>query len=201
MNGFLQIGGFLCVLAIFTVAAQKPKNIRNVDFKNFTYEWDEPISRDARGDVQPWYWMEKSPNTTFRMRNGQADFTRSDDGEVIQTYISMYGVSYGQLEGDSSEDAAVHLNYSTGGTANWDYLYVYKVDHERAKLLARLESGERAYGGLVHVAIENRLLVLDFADPERSEGDCCSKGYIRVHYAWRHGHFEETGPWERGDLR
>jgi hypothetical protein len=112
----------------------------------------------------------------------------------------MAGVTYGDIDGDGAEEAAVHLNYSTGGTANWDYLYVYKLEHGRPKLMERLESGSRVSGGLVRSAIEKEILILDFADPERSAGDCCSEGYIRVHYRWQDGRFVETGARERGDL-
>lgn len=78
---------------------------------------------------------------------------------------------------------------------------MYKLDHGVPRLLGRLESGSRADGGLVKTAIRNRLLVLDFADAERRVGDCCSEGFIRVRYRWRQGHFVETGPRERGDLK
>jgi hypothetical protein len=58
-------------------------------------------------------------------------------------------------------------------------------------LLARLESGSRADGGLLKVAIEQRTLILDFADTEKRAGDCCSEGYIRVKYRLKDGRFVE----------
>jgi hypothetical protein len=112
----------------------------------------------------------------------------------------MDGVTYGDLDGNGTEEAAVHLNYGSGGTQNWDYLYVYKSVDGRPSLIGILISGERGYGGLVRSSIENGLLVLDFADADRRVGDCCSEGYIRVHYRWRNGTFVEIGARERGDL-
>ncbi len=77
----------------------------------------------------------------------------------------------------------------------------YKLVRDQPTLLAILESGPRGDGGLIRTAIQDALLVLDFADPDRRVGDCCSEGYIRVHYRWRDGAFVEEGPRERGDLK
>lgn len=95
------------------------------------------------------------------------------------------------------------LELYRGGTANWDYLYVYKMVHSQPQVMSILEGGSRGYGGLTRVAIQNGLLVLDFADPDRRVGDCCSEGYIRVRYRWTKSKFVEDGPRERGnsDLR
>jgi hypothetical protein len=112
----------------------------------------------------------------------------------------MGSVTYGDLDGDQSEVAAVALNYSGGGTANWDYLYVYKLEKGVPRLRGWLESGSRADGGLVGVTIQNGQLILDFADSERRIADCCSEGYIRVRYVWKERRFVETGARERGDL-
>lgn len=114
--------------------------------------------------------------------------------------VSVDSVTYGDLDGDGVDEAAVHLNYSTGGTMNWDFLYIYKLKSGQPKALAILESGSRAYGGLARSVVENGQLVLDFADAERLVGDCCSEGYIRIHYRWRNGAFIEEGQRERGDL-
>jgi hypothetical protein len=112
----------------------------------------------------------------------------------------MVSVTYGDLNADGTEEAAVHLNYTEGGTANWDYLYVYKLVRTRPKLMSILKGGSRSHGGLNRVAIQNGLLTLDFADPDRRVGDCCSEGYIRVRYRWRDGKFVEEGPREHGDV-
>jgi hypothetical protein len=104
------------------------------------------------------------------------------------------------LDGDGVEEAVVALNYSTGGTMNWDYLYVYKPEPSKPRLLARMETGSRGYGGLVRAFVRNQLLTVDFADPEKSLGDCCSEGYIRVRYRWQDGVFVEEGERERGKI-
>jgi hypothetical protein len=81
-----------------------------------------------------------------------------------------------------------------------DYVYVYKLERGQPKLVARMQSVSRGYGGLVRAFVQEHLLMVDFADPERHVGDCCAEGYIRVHYRLQEGLFIEDGARERGDL-
>jgi hypothetical protein len=189
-------------LTILLVAAPPGRSsIRQVDFRNFAYLWNggaEPENLE-----NPWHWIESIPSTTVRLEGGVHRFwEEAEDGDRSRAPgLWFESVKYGDLDGDGKEEAAVDLNYSGGGTANWDYLYVYKLDRNGPRLLGWLESGSRGYGGLVGVAIQNQQLVLDFADPERQDGDCCSDGYIRLRYVWKSGHFVETGHREKGDLK
>jgi len=174
-------------------------SIRQIDFKNFTYPWD-----GGGAPADQWHWIDSIPSTTVHLAAGVHRFWDEVPEGLDRSYapgLWLESVTYGDLDGDGKEEAAVDLNYSGGGTANWDYLYVYKLTKNRPRLLGWLESGSRAYGGLVRVVIEQRQLVLDFQDPERRDGDCCSDGYIRVRYVWKDGRFVETGTRERGDLK
>jgi hypothetical protein len=180
-------------------AASHTSSIRQIDFKNFAYPWD-----GGGGSPDEWHWIGSIPSTKVELSGGVHRFWEEvETGEDRNSApgLRMESVTYGDLDGDQKEEAAVDLIYSSGGTANWHYLYVYKLDKGELRLLGWLETGSRAYGGLVKVAIQNGQLVLDFADSERRIGDCCSEGYIRVRYAWRDGHFAETGTRERGDLK
>jgi hypothetical protein len=148
-------------------------------------------------------WINPLPQGHIRALRGIHHFYSPGQDELEHErapLISVDSITYGDLDGDGIEEAAVHLNYSTGGTSNWDFLYIYKLGHGRPKLLGVLESGSRAYGGLVRTSVTGGLLVLDFADAERSVGDCCSEGYIRVRYRWQDRGFAEEGQRERGDL-
>jgi hypothetical protein len=174
-------------------------SIRQIDFKNFTYPWGNP-----GGPLERWHWIPSSPSNKVRLTSGAHRFLRElEPGENPSqaSGLRFVSVTYGDLERNKEEEAAVVLNYSGGGTANWDYLYIFKLENGAPRLLAWLESGSRADGGLVATMIENGQLVVDFADAKRRIGDCCSEGFIRVRYAWKEGHFVETGPRERGDLK
>jgi len=152
---------------------------------------------------QPWHWFTPAPDRRFRAVNGVHHFyLREQDSydRERSPLVSVDSVTYGDLDGDGVEEAVAALNYSTGGTQNWDYLYVFKLEGGQPHLLARMQAGSHGYGGLVGAFVRNQLLIVDFADPERRVGDCCSEGYIRVRYCWQDGLFIEEGNRERGNL-
>lgn len=115
-------------------------------------------------------------------------------------YLVLAGTTYGDLNGDKQDEAVVDLRYGTGGTATWHFLYVYTLEGNQPKLIAMMECGSRAFGGLEAVKIEKSLLVLDFADSELRQGDCCSGGFVRVQYRWHGNRFRETGSRTKGAL-
>lgn len=191
----------LAVLSFATVTtnAQKVTSIRDIDFDNFTYAWN-----DASDDAVPidWKWL-SAPDQHFRAVNRMHHFYLPGQDSYERQHsplISVDSVTYGDLDDDGLEEAVVALNYSTGGTANWDYLYVYKLRWGQAKLLARMRTGSRADGGLVRAFVRKNLLIVDFADSEKRLGDCCSEGYVRVSYRWRDGVFVEEGQREHGKI-
>jgi hypothetical protein len=182
-----------------TVPLPQAGSLRDIDWKNFSYPWNggNPPNRYQQ-------WIVPIPLTKVALSDGVSRFgVDLEDSEVHDDTPGLWlqSVTYGKLDGDEKEIAAVDLRFSIGGTANWHYLYVYRLNGGVPEVLGVLESGSRAYGGLIQVAIEQSQLVLDFADPEKRVGDCCSKGYIRVHYEWKDGRFVEAGKRERGDLK
>jgi len=183
--------------------APKGTDIRSIDFKNFSFPWDDDVAAAPSERVTPWHWIDSVPQSRIRVVNGVRHFRKPNQSRLEREHsplLRVNSVIYGDLDGNGEEEAAVHLNYSTGGTANWDYLYVYKFARGDPRLMGILQSGSRGYGGLARTSIQGGMLVLDFADPERLAGDCCSEGYIRVRYRWKNGSFIEEGPRERGDV-
>jgi|GEM_PF-1852957 len=188
----------LGVVAVAT-NAQSVTTIHQIDFDNFTYVWSEP----SFGVPSTWKWLTSIPDRNFRTTRGMHHFYVPGQDAYEREHsplISVDSVTYGDLDGDGAEEAIVALNYSTGGTANWGYLYIFKLERGQAKLLARMQAGSRADGGLVRAFVRDDLLVADFADSDRRVGDCSSEGYIRVRYRWHEGQFVEKAPRERGDL-
>jgi len=168
--------------------------INEVDFKNFVYAWDSP--RIAVPTA--WKWLAEKPKSTLRVMGGRHDFSPSE--WFAGGYVLVQSVTYGDVNGDGRDEAVVDLLCSTGGTANWHYVYVFALANGSPTNLGRLQSGSRAYGGLLKVAIDQNMLVLDFADSERRIGDCCSEGYIRVKYRLQDGRFIEVGTRLTGDV-
>jgi hypothetical protein len=196
-TGFLII---LIVLIVASLGAAQLRGIREIDFKNFTYVWD-----DAWEDAPPeqWHWVTTRPKAKVSVSNGRHRFddeALDSDDPSRAPVVSVDSVTYGDLTGDGKEEAVVSLNYSTGGTANWDYVYIFRLKEGAPFLMARMQTGSRAYGGLVGVSIQKGLLALDFADKDRMVGDCCSEGFVRVRYQWQGNHFVEVGNHDRGDM-
>jgi hypothetical protein len=192
----------LSLAAALTAAVPKTAEIRRVDFKNFLFPWDEEMSETSSVPSVS-RWISPLPQSQIRAVRGIHHFYSSSQDQYEREHaplISVDSVTYGDLDGDGIDEAAVHLNYSTGGTANWDFLYIYRLSQGGPRLLGILESGSRGSGGLVRVSFTAGLLALDFADAERRVGECCSEGYIRVRYRWQDRNFVEEGPRERGDL-
>ncbi len=189
----LVIITILCVASFASASGES--DIRKIDFYNFAYPWNEL-------DVVPdtWEWLTSSPAIQVSTVGGLYSFHDDGQEEGPAPLVGVEAVTYGDLLGDGHDQAVVSLNYSTGGTANWDYLYVYKLVHGQPVLLARLRTGSRGAGGLAGVSIRHGLLIVDFADKDRMDGDCCSEGYVRVRYRWKKGTFVEIGVRQRGDL-
>ncbi len=183
-----------CIFILMPTTGSATGGVRGLDFRNFAYPWSE-LEDSVPAE---WKWIGPA-DSTVKLVNGRRDFDEPGlprDG----AYLMLKSVAYGDIDGDGAEEAAVDLLYGTGGTANWHYLYVYAVEHGKPRVLAWLQSGSRADGGLLRAAIRNRTLVLEFTDTDRRIADCCSEGYIRVTYQWRRTRFVEAGR-ERGDLK
>jgi hypothetical protein len=168
----------LCCLAV---------GLNAVDFKNFSYPWRAGVD----GVPDKWEWIKADRDTTLVLKDGRHD----------SPTLWWESTTYGSLLGGSGQQAAVFLRYSTGGTANWGYLYIFSRAGNSPKLLAILRTGSRADGGLLNVAIQGHSLLLDFADTKRRIADCCSEGWVRVTYRWQRDHFVEVGKRRYGDVQ
>lgn len=177
------------------------ENIRQVDFKNFTY----PISGQflEHSSLQ---WLDASTANTNRKPIKLVDgkhLTKISsfvmDGNEYAQYegFTFESVRYANLTGDGNEEAIVHLMYHSGGTQTTDYVYIYTLDQHRPKLLAYCHTGSRAYSGLYDVYGKRGLLVFELLDPAKRQGDCCSSGVLISRYKWQSGVFKQIGPTER----
>jgi hypothetical protein len=187
--------GICCV--VLAASCLSSEGIHTFDFKNFGYRWREP-----RTEVpSAWKWLNDSQYSVVRLVDGIHYFSETGIPERGQPYLEFLSTTYGDLTGDGRDEVAVDLLYSTGGTAHWHYLFVYEMMAGSPRLLGVLRSGSRADGGLVRVAIKERLLILEFADSRRRTADCCSEGFVRIPYRWNSTKFVEAGGRTFGDLK
>jgi hypothetical protein len=169
------------------------KNIRQVDFKNFTYPLSGPLLGHGElkwlGDPKDGY----SNRKPIHLVNG--------DNSAGAPGFTLQSVQFADVTGDGKEDAIVVLLYETGGTQYTHYVYIYSFADEKPKLLAYCHTGDRAYSGLYKVYGEGGKLVFELHDPQKMIGDCCSTRFVRTRYQWREGRFEVFGPREYGPIK
>lgn len=166
-------------------AAGEPQNIREVDFKNFTYPI--PITGSTFGHDRL-VWL-----TTYSVRHVKLVNGKSNIG------FSFQSEQFGNVLKDGKDQAIVVLRFHSG-TLDTNYVYVYSFAAQLPKLLAYFHTGNRAFSGLYRVYGENGRLVVDLFDPDRRSGDCCSSGYVRTRYRWQAGKFRPFGPRESGTV-
>jgi uncharacterized protein YecT (DUF1311 family) len=178
----------LILICCALVSGTAQQSIRDVDWKNFSYPLLE--SEDVPGEV---HWM--SPlDTTEQASLIKGDYVLpgcSDDDRCPS--VTFDSVNYGALTGIKSTVALVVLTYHTGGTAGWQYVYLYSLDSSKPRLLAWLRTGSRADQGLREVAITGGDLVLVVNHPDKRQGDCCSTGTITTRYRWLRDSFSAMG--------
>jgi uncharacterized protein YecT (DUF1311 family) len=185
MKRLLQI----CALLIVESASfAAPQSIREVDWKNFSYPLLE--TDDVPEEVR---WIPPSAEELISLIDGRYVAPCSNETGPCPSII-FDSVNYGAVNGIKSSVAAVVLTYLSGGTANWQYVYVFTLDESsKPRLLAWLITGSRAFQGLREVSITGGDLILVVSDPDYRQGDCCSAGSIIIRYRWIEGSFSAIG--------
>jgi hypothetical protein len=186
------------IAIIFALAAgiqspQGPSAIRQVNFANFVYPWNE-----SEGVPGSWAWMEFAPETVT-LQGGRYAFVTPDISEDSAPYLALLRLVYGDVTGDGRDEALVQLHYGSGGSATWEYLYVYAIRDGSPALLGWLRGGSRGAGGLIGVSAKSSQLILTFNDPDKTAADCCSRGFVTLTYRFDQGRFVESGQ-ERDDF-
>lgn len=179
----------LVLICSAVVCGAAPQSIRDIDWKNFSYPLLE--AGGVPGEVR---WMAPGARKTVALRNGKyvvPDDCRDDIPHC--PLVTFDSVSYGDITGLKSTVAAAVLTYHSGGTANWQYVYVFVLESGRPRLLAWLRTGSRADQGLRDVSMSGGDLVLAVNDPEKQQGDCCSAGTITTRFRWVGSSFSASG--------
>jgi hypothetical protein len=180
----------LAVILTLPAVGIAQSTARSTDFRNFAYPWSKSFD-SGLASISDWKWLGERGAGLLVLRNGRYDFGEGSG------YLLVSSVTFGDLDGDGDDEAAVDLIRGSGGTANWHFLYIFSVRNRTPKPLGILRSGSRAYGGLTAVAIVNGVLILEFNDPKLATADCCSDGFIRVQYRFDGTRFVESVPRQR----
>jgi hypothetical protein len=156
---------FLFILSVAAFAAAQ-RDIRAVDFRNFTYA--------------AYCASDETENVT--VKNGEFSSEKQADGYVDRFYFNVFEVSYGDINGDRNDEAIVLTVCNTGGTGNFSEGFVFGIESGKAVLLARIPGGDRAYGGLRSARVEGGLIVVESNDVGETGGACCPEFIVTSRY-------------------
>lgn len=184
MKKILQIFLYSAFALAGTAAAQTSGDIKEVDFNNFTYQPycgnAEPQTLTVTKGV---FFEEKditpaaAPVETPAENTGTKPVPAPTKPEkVIQRrYFTPYQTIYGDLNGDQADEAIVLTTCSRGGIESYTEGFIYAMKDGAAELLARIEGGDRALGGLRSVKIENGSITVERSRPDLTNEACCAE--------------------------
>jgi hypothetical protein len=161
--------------ASLTAAGQ---NMRDVDFKNFTYK--------------AYCLGEDTEDIT--VKNGEYSREKQEDGYVDRFWFEVTAVTYGDLTNDKQDEAVVLSVCNTGGTGNFYEGFVYGMKAGKPVLLAHIPGGDRAFGGLREARVENGLLVVESNDAGENGAACCPEFVVTTKYRITSGKLVRSGP-------
>jgi hypothetical protein len=186
----------LGILALaFVALGQQRTADQSFDFRNFTYPFPNQKFMPVPDKFE---WMSLNVKTTVTLVNGRYDFDRANPSAGPSLILDR--VLYGYLTSPKQLDAIAVLGYHTGGTAYWDYVFVFSFASDSPKLVGWFRAGSRADSGLYQLRVTNRALIVDLLDPERRVADCCSEGFVRTSYDFENGHFVQRDAQEFGNI-
>jgi hypothetical protein len=158
--------------------------ITKTDFQNFTYE--------------PYCAGEEPQKVT--VKNGEFSEEKEADGYTDRFYFKVYDTTYGDLNGDGANEAVVLSVCNTGGTGNFTEGFIYTLRGGKPVLIARIEGGDRAYGGIRSAVVAKGLLVVDQNDPGEDGGACCPEFAVKTTYKLSGDKLIEQGRAARREL-
>jgi len=160
----------LAAIAIFflNAAVFSQTDIHSVDFKNFTYQ---PSCTDME---------EGKKLEEITVKNGEFSREKKMEDYVDRFYFNIIAVTYGDLNGDKHDEAVILSTCNTGGTGQFTEGFIYTMQAGKPTLLARVQGGDRADGGLRSLTVEDGLLVIDANDASETSGACCPEFAIKT---------------------
>lgn len=167
-----------CTILFFSASVFAQTDIKKVDFKNFTYQPD---------------FCGGENNRKITVVNGEFSEEKEVDGYTDRMYFSVYGITFGDLDGDNKDEAVILSVCNTGGTGNFTEAYIYKMQNGKPVRVMLLGGGDRAEGGLREARIENGLLIVESNAPGEMGGACCPQEIVTNTYRFQDRKLKEVG--------
>ena len=165
-------------------------DIHQIDFKNnFAYRPSCLHFADSPEAVE--HWQLSNTGESIVVTNGVFKSNNPDDA----TDFVVSKITYGYLTGDSNVIAIVVTVCNTGGTGNFSDGFIYGMVNNQPKLLAVINGGDRAYGGIHSATVDNGLLRVERFGT--SDGACCPEWLEIRNYKLQGGKLVEVGTLRR----
>lgn len=132
--------------------------IRKVDFRNFRYAPECLRNEDG---------------TRGNLTTQDGKFERNEEFDKL--HFTVNEVVYGDLTGEGEPEAVVLTACNTGGSGTLTEAYVYNLQAGRATEIARVDSGSKAYGGIVSLEITPGVLMVERYATDEDGPHCCPK--------------------------
>jgi hypothetical protein len=187
MQKTLQILLFINLVFIGFAFAQT--DIKKVDFKNFTFQPTCGNSQTRSLTVTNGSFFEEKliPQVPKKKQ-------KTTPAPVYERkYFSPYEMIYGDLNGDGIDEAIVLTSCSNGGIESYSEGFVYGIKDDNPELLARIEGGDRALGGLRSVKIENGIISVERSRPGLDGNACCAETAETMQYRLLDGSLSQVG--------
>lgn len=164
------------LLAGLLLAAGTAQPIRQVDFRNFTFETcfdDGPVL----------------------VKNGERRVKSEFPGVGGDPFFQVRDVVFGDLDNDGQEEAVVDTLCNGGGSGRFTEALLFRWQSGKAVLIDRTGQGDRAAGGLHRVTIAaGRLHVARYGG---YSGDCCADYIETRRFQLKAGKLVPDGaPWQ-----
>ncbi len=175
-------------LFIFAIAfagiVHSQTDIRKVDFKNFTF--------------QPYCAGDQTQNV--KVKNGEFSEENEKDGYTDRFFFSASVDGYSDVNGDGKDEAIIESICNTGGTGNFSEGFIYTIKNGKPFLLDRISGGDRAYGGIIEIKVNNGILTVERNDAGENGAACCAEFAVKNEYKWNGKKLIEFGKPERREL-
>ena len=176
---------FQIALLLFTtsIANAAPNGIHAVDFRTFNYR--PACLRLESSPTEVEQWQLNGSSESIVVTNGIFKSDTPDDSLDFR----IIEINYGNL--NSNAVAIVTTVCNTGGSGDFSEGFIFGMVNGQPKLLAVIQGGDRANGGIHAATITNGLLKVERFGT--SGGACCPEWVEIRDYQWRDGKLVPLG--------
>ncbi|MCW5960274.1 MAG: hypothetical protein KIS76_08935 [Pyrinomonadaceae bacterium] len=163
---------------------------KSVDFYNFTYQplcgKTEPVSTAVRNGL---FYEERQIPAPVTGKKSKLP----PEPVWERKYFRPFEIVYGDLSGDGVKEAVVLTTCSSGGIESYTEGFIFSTKDGEAALIARLDGGDRAAGGLRSARVDGGILILERSRPGILGDPCCAEFIETSRYKLENGDLQQIG--------